>query len=344
MKVTLHIGRPKTASSTIQRWLFLASQDLESKDIYVPSLLGRENHRLFYTLIKARFKKEDIGFLRRGIKDVADREAFAGRIDRNFVRWIKSLPRDAHVVMSCEQLSSLEKEEIIWVKEYLGKVFADIEVVVYIRRQDLSYVSLYNTKILSGSGGLYSGKFGFPQKIPKNYFYDRFLNRWAEVYGKTKISVRCLDQKYLRGGSVVEDFMQCLGLKEANKLKDSLVSNNQSVSASMLEFVRRLNDVLKKGYDLDEYEAAKLGSIIQKTAKIGADGGKIFKPDRESAEKFYRQFASSNYRVANEFFGRNKLFSEDFSMYPECEITNEEEEVTEAALRFCSALLLMNHK
>jgi hypothetical protein len=65
---------------------------------------------------------------------------------------------------------------------------------------------------------------------------------------------------------------------------------------------------------LKELQKIRLELIENVNSKYPGPGKK---PLRHEAETFYKDFAESNNRVARRWFKREKLFSEDFSMYPE---------------------------
>ena len=90
-------------------------------------------------------------------------------------------------------------------REFLTAFFDDIQISVYLRRQDQVALSLYSTRLKSGETET--------RILPRThagdpYFnYDRSLALWEDAFGRANIHVRLFDRKGLIGGSIVSDFI-----------------------------------------------------------------------------------------------------------------------------------------
>ncbi len=340
-RLILHIGMPKSASSTIQNFIARYENELH-RDVYVPSFLGSSNHRLIYSVVKFEFREDDPALRLRGLRREEEKKEFIKRVRSRLDSEFRGLKEDSLTIISCEQLASLSEKQVLFLRSLLEPYFNTIEVVCYFKRQDLMVVSGYSTQIISGRYQLYCERFSFPNPAPNFMWYENIIKRWSSVFGLSKIKVRTLDDSYLIGGGVLPDFQDATGLRTTGQ-KIPEINENRSMPASMIEFVRRLNFALRDE-DLDSYDKAAISAITQPTAKSAALKGRKFNPSRSEAHKFYSQFRDSNSSIAQTYLNRELLFTEDFITYPTERVIPTDAEVLSAGLEFLKAYILKNLK
>ncbi|GMG84875.1 hypothetical protein LNKW23_40910 [Paralimibaculum aggregatum] len=308
-KAILHIGTEKTGTSTLQIFFQLNRERLNANGFHYPAFAGNTNQ-----IRLAAYGQEDREFddlrIDLGIEDAAGLAAFRARMEREAAEEVAAHP-DKTFIMSNEHLSSRLNgpPSVARLKRLLAPLFEEIEVVVYLRRQDQVAVSLYST--LLKFGGTRETIMPDPSDEPGRWLYGHMLARWAEAFGREHVHPRIFDRSELAEGSIIEDFRIRWGLGSGyTPVKNA----NESMQPAAGEVLRRLNA------HYPPYIGLK-GNPMR--GDLGAWVGNGFpgsgpKPSRAEAEAFYRHFEAANEEVRRAWFPeRETLFTEDFSAYPE---------------------------
>ncbi|MCS3904363.1 hypothetical protein J2T55_002399 [Methylohalomonas lacus] len=197
-KLLLHIGAPKTGTTSIQEALFNASIRGELKDIDYPAHLHpwmRGNHRFVELLYSDR---------NRQLRRYTASSLLASLVTRQIVRSLnKQLPeafaRSDSIILSAENFSSLPVAAIQRLHDHMKELGVDeTAVVYYVREPASSYLSDLQ-QLVKTSGNLKSF----------SKYYSAFrqnIERWASVYGD-RLIVRPYDSSLLHEYDVVEDFV-----------------------------------------------------------------------------------------------------------------------------------------
>lgn len=308
-RAILQIGTEKTGTTSLQKFLSANRARLAERGFIYPRFCGDINQTglAAYAMAEERMdplreaygirQPADVPHARRHMEAVADLELSG-----------------ASTALFCNEhchsrLTSLE--EIAALRRFLARYFDDIQVSIYLRRQDQVAVSLYSTRLKSGG----TDREILPRTDAKDpYFnYDRSLGLWEAIFGPENITVRIFDRDELAGGSVVTDFLETWAIGEASDFVQ-VANENESISPPAQGFLRLVNGHLApiEGLPLD----AVLGPLSAQLARLFPGSGS--KPDRAAARAFYAMYAPSNEAVRQRYFpDRPALFREDFSTYPE---------------------------
>lgn len=204
-KVILHLGMHKTGSTALQAFLVAhAANLLQHRSVLVPEagrpMLGEQlsdgHHQLAWmldedrSLHRERHCQPDVfARLRREIDDSAA----------------------TTVILSSEELDALQRPEIERLAAELDG--HDLQVVVYLRRQDQYVQAMYFTEIAYQRGKvadieafIHSGRCG-------SLDYAALLENWATVFGRERVVARRYERRQLLGGNVVKDFMDAVGIR-----------------------------------------------------------------------------------------------------------------------------------
>jgi tetratricopeptide (TPR) repeat protein len=308
-RAILQIGTEKTGTTTLQHFLSSNREALAARNLRYPRFCGEKNHTglAAYALADSRMDPIREPF---GVRSEADVPAMRERMRRAAE---VELADGADAIFCSEHCHSRLKtsEEVGRLRELLGRFFDEIEICVYLRRQDQVALSLYSTRLKSGGVN--------PRLLPNvdpsdsYYNYDRLLGLWEGVFGRERVHVRLFDRAELVGGSVAPDFLDLWDLgPEADYV--AVTDRNGSLGPTAQEYLRRLNPHLapRGGKPLE----AVRGPIV--TALERAFGGKGARPSRADAEAFLARYAEANEAVRSRHFpDRETHFSADFSSYPE---------------------------
>lgn len=307
MTIFLHIGMGKTGTTSIQTFLETNEVALAARHIVTPKTLARRNHR---RLTMYALNDGVVDNLRKAKRMTTPESVrvFRERLAESFAAEASTWRHDQTVVMTSEQMTRLRTvEEVSRLRSLLALTgCGDMRVIVYVRRQDLAYVSTYSQLIKGGLDEAFRPEAGV--KRSSTLFYDRLLAPWAEVFGNGAILVRPFETSALKNGDAVDDFMSVVGI---NDLKGFLrpPRANASLDAYTVEFLRRLNKGVPRWINGKQNRSRE--ALIAALETV-SDGPKL-RMSFDTATRFMAQFTESNAAVARLYLGRDWLFGEDIS-------------------------------
>jgi hypothetical protein len=292
MKCILHIGCEKTGTTTIQAWLRLNRDALSRQGIYVPNWIGACGHtRLTWLALNYQSGGSRWRQIYSGLK-----KELTGPLGQNKT-----------VLFSSEHLQGRlrKQEDIESLKDVLLSLgFREYHVILYIRDQSQTALSLYSTWV----------KNGYKERITKliysDYFrelmnHQRSISKWSSVFGKKAMSVRLFPPQIYHGTELIDDFAFQCKLPQCGEY-DPVNTQNEKLSPECLEFLLRLN---RSGYPwwmispLPRYHlvAALVGlSASHAEAKLSA----------LHSDQLYALYKSSNEEVRKEYFPERKTLFE----------------------------------
>src|SRR5215510_12928739 len=145
IELILHIGLPKTGTTSIQETLAAHRTALLEKGVLYPNSAGESAHALIPASILGAKLNVNHFFptIWNGMTPAARLELFRRELDREI------RDRPAHVrrvLISAEHCSSFLKSKALIrdLATFLEPYFQDYKVVAYVRRQDLFAASVYN--------------------------------------------------------------------------------------------------------------------------------------------------------------------------------------------------------
>ena len=314
MKAILHIGIEKTGTTALQSFLADNRQLMQDYGYAYLESLGLPNNRRLPTYCIEDDRHDDHHEVL-NIVGLGERNVWKQQFVQAFADELKNLPEHIHtVVISSEHMHSrlLRASEVQTLKNLLDQFFDEIEVVVYLRRQDQLATSLYSTALKCG----HSFETILPQVPPFDPYYnfELLLVKWVGIFGKKAVTPRLFDRSELINHDLVEDFLHTTGMTAVDLKKCQLPGRqNESLQPVAQAFLHQANKHIPMLIDghfnpLREQLTFHLESHFS---------GKPGLPPRAQAIKFCAMFDDSNDRVAKEWFGREHLFEDNFQSYPE---------------------------
>jgi hypothetical protein len=281
-QLILHIGRHKTGTTSLQKFLSLNDQILLDKhNILYPTSGRRVNyhHPVFWRLINDN-NGLDYALRDRVVDEAKERNA-------------------RKIILSSEILSrpSVTREQLDTIKSEF-RIF-DISVLVFLRKQHDFLESVYAEMIKTGI-------LCYPAKIHTidvelNYY--TFISKYADVFGKDNIIV--LPYKTNSEHSIFNDFLNALGCEPDNNFIFPRRKNTRLpwMYIEVLRIVNKSERVRKK---LDENKIRKLANITHRIIP-----GIVDKPrplsDTERSD-IMDAYDETNNMLAREYLGRDSLF------------------------------------
>jgi hypothetical protein len=311
-RAILQIGTEKTGTTTLQHFLAMNRTELARNDFLYPSFCGAANHTGLAAFALAPGKRDPIRepFGASAAAGPAEVTAMRERLRRAANA---ELGGDATAIFCSEHCHSrlTTAAEVETLRTLLSEFFDDVQVSVYLRRQDQVALSLYSTRLKSGG----ADREILPQTNADDpYFnYDRSLALWEDGFGRANVHVRLFDRRTLVGGSVVSDFLSAWDLGPPARYA-SVPDQNESLQPLAQEFLRLANPHMRPidGLGMEEVR----GPFAARLARLFP--GRGARPGRAEVEGWYARFRPSNEAVRRRHFpDRDTLFDEDFSGYPD---------------------------
>lgn len=315
----LHIGLPKTGTTSLQHFLSENRSVLEKYRIsypdvgfrYVHALPQRNGHFLLASYTEA--SKDG--------KESPGAEYLAG-LDQ-----IASMASDFDkIILSDESLwRNTPRFPNFWpnLKAELKKRNLDIRIVVYLRRQDLWVQSMWGQIVKMETTLDFQSFLDSDYCMPTDYYaYLEFL---SSFFGKDAMIVRLYENSQYRGKekNIFSDFLDIFGLTIQDGFQVDEYNYNRSLNGSCLELRRRLN----------HFSGMRDSTLLRKSIKevydnnLAADAslkGTWFLPGEQQA--YLDTFSESNGKVALEYLGRKDriLFREPVEDLPTYEVSSED--------------------
>jgi hypothetical protein len=318
--LVLHIGLPKTGTTSIQRTLSARRWELARHGVSYPAGPG---------LVVPQF-------LHRAAAGDG-RDARVARFRQDLDSELKKLPGDiSTVILSAEQCSLhlQSPTQIEQLRAWLAPYFETIRVVVYLRRQDALAASLYAQMLRRGiieAPALDTRR----EELAALYDYAGLLDKWAAVFGRDALVPRIFAPQTLPNGDVVQDFLSVCGLgtslAEREKKADINPSMNVQGQALLLAVGRVLQQQRGKTQIRDD-AWPRLAAMVTQLCP-----GRGWQPSRAEAACFMARYEAGNEAVRRTWFSdRRNLFDTDFSDLPEHPVSLDAESPIDTA----SALIM----
>jgi hypothetical protein len=279
--ISLHIGLPKTATSSIQSWLHQNRHTLRKHGVYVPDR-PIHAHRLAVEFLRGApwDTRPDIAEIRRIPLEEA-RDGFR-----------KGAAESATVVISSEYFYYCDPAEVAAaMRQEYG---SDLKAIAYIRSQCDLILSGYNQDIKR------LGKTASRPKPHYNKMYDwrLLLDSLAEHFGKEHLKPFSFDLS-AHNKTILSDFVGAacpsIAAHFAEGVFEDVVVQNESLPADLLEFKRIANTFGDTNiYDYEWLEAALHAGYR----------GPRFGISVEEAAEWRAFYAESNDYVARTYFNR----------------------------------------
>ena len=198
--IVVHIGMPKTGSTTIQH--FLRTNDTALRDISID-----------YTTI-GRLPPKSSSVHHHLADELLGRKAKPGRKGGSLADLQRNLASNKNdvIMLSSEEFSLCDEDTIGRFKQVLLTSDRKILIIMIIRDLTDLMPSSYAQTVRYGTMVRNFDKF-FDQRI-KNDVWNNFAiaARWAGVFGWDSVRVRALNKDSLRGGDLIDDFLESAGL------------------------------------------------------------------------------------------------------------------------------------
>ena len=236
----LHIGLPKTGTSSIQQYLKESRDELGKRGILYPEPLVRRGHHAEALLLLREMRPDAVCSWSKAVTKMADKNQ--GRL----LHILKTFDDELNCLSSSKKILILSSEsifgsfkspsELVTFKNFFPEY--TIKVILYIRRidrwvassimQHAKYDRAINEPMIEEIKS--SREKGQLQLIEK-------LELWGGMVGQDNIIVRPFERKQLKNSDVVADFMGIID--SSYEVKESRPENNIVISLECAHFLAK---------------------------------------------------------------------------------------------------------
>jgi hypothetical protein len=299
----LHIGLEKTATKSIQSWLYSNQERLYAQGLGLTQSFSKPNNWDFVNFFQ--FALDDWA-THKGIQSEAQKRAYFVDFDKKFDEEVGRLA-SKHVLLTSEHFSSRLRsaEELVKLRDFLASRFDQILVIAWFRPQWEVAVSSWSTSLKSGH---FSSLEDWLNKVVEdNYFfnYERIARNWADVFGKENCIFKIFGSSISSPGDAIPDFLDTLEQCGCNLNPRDLafIGKRQNAALGLFEsvVVRAINE--KVPYWIQS-EGVKRRSELNAELRKLLPELKIRLPlvlSVANRVKIYEEFQASNERFFSTF-------------------------------------------
>ncbi|MBN2825667.1 MAG: hypothetical protein JXQ76_10100, partial [Campylobacterales bacterium] len=306
----LHIGLPKTATTTIQHFLDENRETLKEQGIGFTQSLGLKNDRALGVLAYGLNRRDDYT-MRHQIYTNHDLQQHQKESFEKIHHEIKMLHVN-RVLFSSEHLhlrliEDSEREQLKKILEDLG--FQKIIVILYLRHPAELVNSFYSTACKYDDA-----TYLYPPEPQKGSRYEKLANHaqtlqnFEKVFGKENIVARLFDKKEFVNGSIIDDFCDAVGITLSNDFKMP-PHKNSSLSLMGIEILRGLNQQLPR-FREEQFNPLRRELVESIEKFFSADKSNIYRMPKSIYLKYNEYFEESNEWVRKHYFpSKESLFN-----------------------------------
>ncbi len=320
----LHIGTPKTATSSIQVFLGENTELLASQGCAFPIFSQKYPH----------VRKE-----RNGHFLFLDRPSLVSKKPPEPSKeWNETLTKCLSIIEKAFKSSDtvlLTDENLWWSVFYAPMNFLDIlpefakkqgcvfKVIVYLRRQDAFMESLYKSKIKGAKTALDMRSWyeDHEKNFPQYFDYEATLKKIADGIGQENVIVRRFEPDSWKMQSICMDFLDAVGLDLSLPYQNAEEVVNPGLKGNMVELQRIVNEM----DSLDLKEKYQFADFTKQLSDKREDEVPYYVFTPEETAAFLDRFREGNANVARTYIGDGKpLFSDSRKEVPVWSLQNDQ--------------------
>lgn len=324
-RLILHIGTPKTGSTSIQESLGNSRDALLQHNIHYPS--NRPFNHIF-SFIPIFLDDPDTSFVFTiQLKSDEDKDTKIQGYRETWIKEIESCEKD-NFIISAEDFtfSYFTEDSVKRLKSFVEQYFEEVTIIAYVRHYDQLISSQIQQEVMIGyipaSIGELVQEF---LNCPPTISYQESLRKWINVFGSENLIVRPFDPLAFQNGNLLADFFHTLGLP-ADDISIPEIMSNVSLGKHAVVFLQKYNQIYplyvndsintERGMAKKRYPGYLYRNIAGEKFKLEL----VYTP--EQAQRFNEEID-----YVNQFFDDGYQFRHVIPESGEVRIPNEEDEI-----------------
>lgn len=336
----LHIGMPKTGTSSIQKFLLYNHDVLQKHGYCFPDFPYKYpyvyRNRNGYFLIGKQYRKN-------GSRNISLEEKI---LEEGMAHVCSCFETCDNVILTEETLwrcLHTRSRLLPYLKEHSDAHGYQIRIIVYLRRQDQFLISLWKQNVKhSKTASTQSFEERLSEILQDETYlleYASRLDEIADILGKDSLIVRSFEPDSWLNDSLIDDFLHCIGLEHTEDFADSPADFNPSLSENMTYIKRLINmDASASKKDL-----SYLGQFLRELSASSCAQYPCSMLSVEETEDLLARFAQENASVKERYFSDDgPLFSGQIKPLPKWQPDNPY--LYEDTVRFFSSAIMDLHR
>lgn len=304
----LHIGTPKTGTTTIQNFCLDNQKLLAQKGYYYPTFEYQFPHIKKYCnahFLVAKLQDSD------GWRNYDQEQKVA---EEGMSQLLQFFEQYDNIILSDERIwnGGLSEDRNCWkrLQERIINKGVTIKVIVYLRRQDDYLFSWWNQHVKINRRDQAALSFTeVLETLPVIQLdYYTVLEQISAYVGKENIIVRIFDKKeflkHSSDGSILADFLETLHLEYTDEYTIADPVKNPGLTKNNVE-IKRLLNTLPNSYEMGQPLFYK---ILVEQSENNTTDKKTSMFSKEEHEQFLATYREGNAKIAKEYLGLNDLF------------------------------------
>lgn len=251
----LHIGHPKTASTSLQHFLANNREALEKLGYTYPLFSRNLVNHIFLFLWNT---SQSAMLMWTNGQTTFDRLNLMNEL---LCQRLKTLSNDK-IILSHESL-------IFNVNKLIGRFIHDyrVIVVVYLRRMD-HYVESFYSELISNGSESNPIDIHIKNKLKSVYMRRyKMIEMLAKKIGQENVIVRPFEREQLKNKSILEDFLSVIGLEDTSAFNMEQPDLNLALSTAAIHFIQKLNNAFcdRNYFSMARKMAANLKPLVRRT-------------------------------------------------------------------------------
>lgn len=276
-KCILHIGMPKSGSTSIQHFLRSNASFLADRGFHVPLVAPGLANLPAWAFMSWRNNAKFLA--KRKIQNPSDQEALIETLSAQYKEIINSDHGDnqKYLISSEHLFRRMGKyEDLLQLKQFLNQYFCEITVVAFIREPSSYVVSSYSQALMSGS------TISFDQWVERflngrTWRYHSICSLWASVFGMENCIFEIFAPRDVKNYDVVDHFRKTIGFHDEYMPDLHGSRENIKLNHRLMLAYRVINTIKPKWIETDGgYEKNRNRQIIKKIKKM-----KIFQSKKQ---------------------------------------------------------------
>lgn len=294
MQVYIHIGRPKTGTTALQKYLFAHRDELLQQGWLYPEsgMFDGAHHQLALALNNnipadlSHIPHSDLDTLVHGL-DV--------EIDRH---------QPNRLILSSEFFSLLTPDIQRSGRERLAALFDghDVKIITYFRNQCDYLESSYSQEVKNGRMKKPVAYEAFEMACLRrkglNYLWA--TNQWSEVFGKDSIIVRPFEKSQLKDKDIIADFAAIAGFSLVSDAIAPRRTVNVGLTCQRIDLMNRL-----AALPFTDFERELLFDTISSLPPLVSEEAGYTFLGEQVRQQLIRDYSDSNAVLAREFLGQD---------------------------------------